>query len=104
MLTVQYSQSFAEEGFTFVAVSPGVSTILHLFCASKPVTDTIQQWVQTDLGGPTADLTIEQGSKAVSDIVFRVGKEDTGKFFNIHVAGWEHAEGINQYDGACPPW
>ncbi|KAL0263381.1 hypothetical protein SLS55_002361 [Diplodia seriata] len=84
MLTVQYSQSFASEGFTFVAVSPG--------------------WVQTDLGGSTADLTIEQGSKAVTDIVFRVGKEETGKFFNIHVPGWEHAEGINQYDGANPPW
>ncbi|EKG14038.1 Short-chain dehydrogenase/reductase SDR [Macrophomina phaseolina MS6] len=84
MLTVQYAQSFAEEGFTFVAVSPG--------------------WVQTDLGGSSADLTVEQGSKAVTDIVFRVSKSDTGKFFNVHVPGWEHAEGINQYDGACPPW
>jgi hypothetical protein len=60
--------------------------------------------VQTDLGGPTADLTIEQGSKAVSDIVFRVTGEDTGKFFNIHVPGWEEAEGLNQYAGENPPW
>ncbi|KAF2197873.1 short-chain dehydrogenase-like protein [Delitschia confertaspora ATCC 74209] len=84
MLTVQYSLSFAKEGFTFVAVSPG--------------------WVQTDLGGPSADLTIEQGSNAVSDIVLRVTKEDTGKFFNIHVPGWEHAEGLNQYAGENVPW
>ncbi|CBY01466.1 hypothetical protein IAQ61_003294 [Plenodomus lingam] len=84
MLTVQYSLAFAGDGFTFVAVSPG--------------------WVQTDLGGPTADLTVEQGSKAVCDIVFRVTSEDTGKFLDVHVPGWEKAEGLNQYAGEDPPW
>jgi len=84
MLTVQYSLAFASEGFTFVAVSPG--------------------WVQTDLGGPTADLTVEQGSKAVSDIIFRVTEKETGTFINVHVPGWEKAEGLNQYDGENPPW
>ncbi|KAL1638693.1 hypothetical protein SLS58_008725 [Diplodia intermedia] len=84
MLTVQYAFSFADKGFTFVALSPG--------------------WIKTDLGGEAADLTIEQGSNAAADVIFRVGKEDNGKFFNVHVAGWEKAEGINQYDGGCPPW
>lgn len=27
-----------------------------------------------------------------------------GKFFNIHVPGWERAEGLNQYDGEEVPW
>lgn len=60
--------------------------------------------MQTDLGGAQADLTIEQGSNAVKNVVLRVSKEDTGKFFNIHVPGWEHAEGLNQYAGENPPW
>ena len=62
------------------------------------------QWVQTDLGGPTADLTVDQGAKAVSDVVFRVTEKENGKFFNIHVPGWEKAEGLNQYAGEEPPW
>ena len=28
MLTVQYAQAYSEEGFTFVTVSPGVSSLL----------------------------------------------------------------------------
>ncbi|KAL1620767.1 hypothetical protein SLS56_009537 [Neofusicoccum ribis] len=84
MLTVQWSLTLESEGFTVVALSPG--------------------WIKTDLGGSYADLTIEQGSTATLDIILRVTAEDTGKFFNVHVAGWEKAEGINQYDGKCPPW
>lgn len=84
MLTVQYSLAFADQGFTFVAITPG--------------------WIQTDLGGPSADLTIEQGSKAVTDIIFRVSEKETGTFINVHVPGWEKAPGINQYDGENPPW
>ncbi|GME46065.1 short chain oxidoreductase [Neofusicoccum parvum] len=84
MLTVQWSLTLESEGFTVVALSPG--------------------WIKTDLGGSYADLTIEQGSTATLDIILRVTAEDTGKFFNVHVAGWEKAEGVNQYDGKCPPW
>ena len=32
------------------------------------------------------------------------GKEFKGKFVNIRVKGWEHNEGLNQYDGGIPPW
>ncbi|PLN85679.1 NAD(P)-binding protein [Aspergillus taichungensis] len=84
MLTVQYALSFADQGFTFLAVSPG--------------------WVKTDLGGESADLTTEQSASAVLDIVFHKTAADTGKFFNVRVAGWEEAEGLNQYDGAEYPW
>lgn len=101
MLTVQYSLAFASEGFTFVAVSPGVGDGTHLV---STIANHPQQWIQTDLGGPTADLTVEQGAKATADVVFRVTEKDTGKFFNIHVPGWEEAEGLNQYAGENPPW
>ncbi|KAK2827854.1 hypothetical protein FQN49_007278 [Arthroderma sp. PD_2] len=84
MLTVQYAQSFADEGFTFATISPG--------------------WVQTDLGGAQADLTPSQSAAALLDIVSNVSKEDNGKFFNILVSGWEKAAGPNQYDGAQPVW
>lgn len=30
MLTVQYAQSFADQGFTFLTISPGVSTIFSI--------------------------------------------------------------------------
>jgi hypothetical protein len=79
---------------------------LHYFsCFTLKIWLTYRpQWIQTDLGGPTADLTVEESSKAISNVVHRVGKEDNGKFFNIHVPGWEHAEGLNQYAGENPPW
>jgi hypothetical protein len=60
--------------------------------------------VQTDLGGATADFTVGQSANAVLDIAFRAGKEESGKFFNIRVPGWEKAEELNQYDGAQPSW
>ncbi|RAH59056.1 short-chain dehydrogenase-like protein [Aspergillus piperis CBS 112811] len=84
MLTVQYAQSFADQGFTFLAISPG--------------------WVKTDLGGERADITAEQSVKGLLDIIVPATQEDNGKFFNIRVPGWEQAEGLNQYDGAVVPW
>lgn len=62
------------------------------------------QWLRTDLGGPSADLSAEEGANAVLDIVHKNGPEANGKFFNIRVAGWENKEGLNQYDGSNPPW
>jgi len=51
-----------------------------------------------------ADLEVSVGAKAVFDILERDGSEINGKFLNIHVPGWEHAEGLHQYDGAEIPW
>ncbi|PWY93008.1 NAD(P)-binding protein [Aspergillus sclerotioniger CBS 115572] len=84
MLTVQYAQSFVDQGFTFLTISPG--------------------WVKTGLGGDRADLTTEQSVQGILDIILPATKEDNGKFFNIRVPGWEKAEGLNQYDGAEVPW
>lgn len=60
--------------------------------------------MRTKLGGDSADLSVEQSSNAVLDIIFRATTADNGKFFNIHIPGWEKAEGLNQYDGAEVPW
>ncbi|RDL33851.1 NAD(P)-binding Rossmann-fold containing protein [Venustampulla echinocandica] len=84
MLTVQYALNYAEEGFTFLAISPG--------------------WLRTDLGGSAADLDVETGAKATLEAIQSHGKEFNGKFVNIRVAGWEHSEGLNQYDGEICPW
>lgn len=84
MLTVQYAQEYAEQGFTFAAISPG--------------------WLQTDLGGGQADLTVEEGAKAVLEIMHGKGREDNGKFLNVRVKGWENNPGLNQYGGGITPW
>ncbi|KAL3481357.1 hypothetical protein BJX99DRAFT_218885 [Aspergillus californicus] len=84
MLTVQYAQEYAEEGFSIFAISPG--------------------WLRTDLGGQNADLPVETGAKAVLKYVRQGGAELNGRFLNIHVEGWENAPGPNQYDGKDAPW
>ncbi|RAK89142.1 short-chain dehydrogenase-like protein [Aspergillus costaricaensis CBS 115574] len=84
MLTMQYAQSLADQGFTFLAISPG--------------------WVKTDLGGERADITAEQSVQGLLDIIVPATQENNGKFFNIRVPGWEQAEGLNQYDGEVVPW
>ncbi|KAJ6188089.1 hypothetical protein N7519_002997 [Penicillium mononematosum] len=84
MLTVQYAQQYADDGFTFLGISPG--------------------WLRTDLGSRRADLPVEVGAEKVLDIIQEVTPEQNGKLVNIHVPGWETREGPNQYDGKEIPW
>jgi len=56
------------------------------------------------MGGEYAQLDVSVGAKAVLDILARDVNELNGKFLNIHVPGWEHAEGLHQYDGGEVPW
>lgn len=101
MLTVQYAQSFAEQGFTFLAISPGVCSIPNPLYFVLMLTF---QWVRTNLGGDAADLSTEQSSTGVLEIIDNATKADNGKFYNIKVPGWENAEGLNRYDGLQYPW
>ncbi|KAF5135182.1 C-factor [Metarhizium anisopliae] len=84
MLSVQYAIDYEKEGFTVVAVSPG--------------------WLRTDMGSQDADLDVATGVRALKDLILSATVDANGKFYNIHVPGWEHAEGPNQYDGAVIPW
>ncbi|KAL4890645.1 hypothetical protein BDV59DRAFT_183873 [Aspergillus ambiguus] len=84
MLTKQYAEDLTDEGFTFLAVSPG--------------------WLQTDMGGSHADLPVATGAEAVVNIMMNATSEQNGKFLNIHVPGWENNPGPNQYDGKEVPW
>ncbi|KAJ9610488.1 hypothetical protein H2200_005265 [Cladophialophora chaetospira] len=84
MLTVQYALELGKEGFTIFMVSPG--------------------YLKTDMSGDSADLSVEVGAKATLEILFRSTKESNGKFYNIHVPGYENVEGPNRYDGKEVPW
>ncbi|KAJ5129970.1 Short-chain dehydrogenase/reductase SDR [Penicillium bovifimosum] len=84
MLTVQYAQQYADEGFTFLAISPG--------------------WLRTDLGGRRAHLSVETGAEKAVEIIQKATPKQNGKFLNIHVPGWEAPEGADQYDGEEIPW
>ncbi|KAJ5852749.1 Short-chain dehydrogenase/reductase SDR [Penicillium soppii] len=84
MLTAQYAKQYANDGFTFLGISPG--------------------WLRTDLGSSRADLSVETGAEKVLDIIQQATPKQNGKFLNIHVPGWETREGANQYDGKEIPW
>ncbi|KAH6957474.1 hypothetical protein DER45DRAFT_507046 [Fusarium avenaceum] len=84
MLTVQYALALGDAGFTAIVVSPG--------------------WVKTDLGGQEADIDVETSSREVLNIVDRVGKDDNGKFFNIHVPEFDNRPVAFRYDGGEIPW
>ncbi|RAH64888.1 SDR family oxidoreductase [Aspergillus aculeatinus CBS 121060] len=77
-LTVQYALSYEADGFVFMAVHPG--------------------WLQTDMGGSGADLTVSQGAKAVLEVIVAADEKSNGTFRNIHV------EGSEIYRGEEIPW
>ncbi|KAH8433856.1 uncharacterized protein LDX57_011493 [Aspergillus melleus] len=77
-LTLQYALSYQDEGFVCIAVNPG--------------------WLQSDMGGKDADLTLPQGAQAVWNVVEFASASDNGRFKNIYVPGWK------AYDGQDIPW
>lgn len=63
--------------------------------------------MKTDLGGgDMADLTAEEGAKALLDILFKEGQKYNGQLPKVSVKGWEKPqEGKwNVYDGTNVPW
>lgn len=56
------------------------------------------------MGSEKADLDVPVGVNAVKEMILTAGPRLNGKFMNIKVAGWENAEGPNQYDGGELPY
>ncbi|EXJ91482.1 hypothetical protein A1O3_00030 [Capronia epimyces CBS 606.96] len=83
-LTVQWSLDLSKSDFTVVAASPG--------------------WLRTDLGTDQADLSVEEGANGILEILKGITKADTGKFFDIHVPGWDKTTSFNHYEGGVLPW
>lgn len=61
MSTRKLAQFYAKDGIPVVAVSPG--------------------WVRTDMGGPNADLSVEESAQALIEFFNKVGTSHSGKFF-----------------------
>jgi hypothetical protein len=56
------------------------------------------------MGSSHADLEVNVGVEATLKVILDASPKVNGKFLNIHVPGWEKAEGPNQYDGLEVPW
>ncbi len=39
-------------------------------------------WVKTDMGGPGADITVEESAKGLKQVLLGVGPKDNGRFFD----------------------
>jgi NAD(P)-dependent dehydrogenase (short-subunit alcohol dehydrogenase family) len=70
MFTRSLAAELRDEGFTCVVISPG--------------------WVQTDMGGPNANLTPEESITGMRAVIARLKPADTGTFWN--------------YNGETIPW
>ena len=67
---------------TKAAVSK-VGQILALDWAEDPIIVSIMHpgWVQTDMGGPTAEITAEESASGIRNVLSDLTKEDSGNFY-----------------------
>jgi|TARA_Y100000817_G_C16813728_1_gene525446 NAD(P)-dependent dehydrogenase (short-subunit alcohol dehydrogenase family) len=67
---------------TKAAVSKVVQC-LALDWAADPITVTVVHpgWVQTDMGGPQAEITAEESASGIRSVISGLTKEDSGKFY-----------------------
>ena len=67
---------------TKAAVSK-VGQILALDWAEDPIIVSLMHpgWVQTDMGGPTAEITAEESASGIRNVLSGLTKEDSGNFY-----------------------
>ena len=67
---------------TKAAVSK-VGQILALDWAKEPIIVSVMHpgWVQTDMGGPNADITAEESAAGIRSVIAGLTKEDSGNFY-----------------------
>lgn len=60
-----------------------VGKILSLDWAAEPITVSIMHpgWVQTDMGGPQAEITSEESASGIRKVIAGLSKEDSGNFY-----------------------
>lgn len=101
MLTVQWAESLENDGFTVLAICPGVGFQV-LLVPSHTLTVT-EQWAKTDMGTDAGHLTAEQSATGGLNVLLSRAVSDSGKFYVIDLPGNE-INGQKLYDGAVRPY
>jgi NAD(P)-dependent dehydrogenase (short-subunit alcohol dehydrogenase family) len=102
MLTVQWAESLENDGFTVLAVCPGVGVPICPWYANCMLI-VHEQWVKTDMGTEAGHLTAEESVIGGLNVIFGHTAADSGKFFVIDLPGKE-VNGEKIYDGSVRPY
>ncbi|MEN9509742.1 MAG: hypothetical protein RLZZ621_2305 [Gemmatimonadota bacterium] len=60
-----------------------VAQVLAIDWKNDPITVALMHpgWVKTDMGGPHAQLTVEESASGIRSVIESMGKADSGKFY-----------------------